>query len=227
MDHNGNAEGTTVFVQDVCESNDAVIDPGQQDVRYEDTIPDGRVRTPADQIFYNFSTDITKVQWPDSYQTCYRGCLCGYDLYRGYLKNFTNTERLLNPYAACRCGVPGVVVSIFFHLLNKDKIYGPKDLDEKTLNHNIPITPTNKSFLEYYGTNMSESTGSFYDPFFPVQNVAVTVNWVDIDEFDIRTIPQPFECFGDMATGSKTMVQYVNTSIFELHEDAEDADWGH
>ncbi|KAL6719491.1 hypothetical protein ACLMJK_003731 [Lecanora helva] len=219
LDSNGNAEGVTVFVQTYCAENLESEDTGIEDSRYNDVPPPGVVVQPVAAIDIPYTKEIV----PDSYQTCYRACLCGYELEGDKRQKFTAPQLQLNPYADCKCF--DALPAIFFHLLNPmDKLSRGEDIQ-----YEVPVTPTNVSLLEssqYTNISFGEETpyADFFNLTYPPYP-AINLTWVSIDESDSRIIRKPFECFAEYDQSQDIFVDYLNYLANDQHEQGENPPW--
>lgn len=98
--------------------------------------------------------------------------------------------------------------------MNADLLHTVDDLNNTAVNDELPITPTNRSLLEFYAVHPDSSYAAHYypDPFFGIPDIFLPIRWLFINESDDRTIVRPFECFGDLDTSEKTLMIYVNSS---------------
>ena len=124
MDENGNAEGVTFWVNRDCESN-TVYGPDLQDPRYNDAVPPGEIQEPSADTLDAAPDISTRMNVPDSYETCARACLCGYYPAKNWSDSMDAATLALNPYLRCQCAAPqgnvpsnAAAPTFFFHVLN-------------------------------------------------------------------------------------------------------------
>ena len=203
-----------------CSSNERL--PYGQDPRYvfTDFVPGPSNLTVNYVIDYSESVDQTgggpphsstpfERQDPDNYETCRRGCFCGYS------QLLSPLPTIAEPYDACDC----------FTLLSLEFLYSGDSP--------IPITSDNMTLLQFYrvipcdATAGPGSTGNFT---YTLSNGGIPYQdsweWVkdsqgldDVIRGTVYPLASPFECFGDFYSMGHVMRNYSQQQPYRADYD--------